>query len=145
MRTLVIKLSLWVPVLIQMGLIYYFSSQPSGSPAVEGFPLVGWMGHFGGYFLLGALLYRALAGGIFRWKVSAAWLALLGATAYGVLDEIHQMYVPGRHASAVDVMVDAVGAAAALLAVRAGILVRERAGDKRGERKRLFAFHRDRD
>lgn len=42
------------------------------------------------------------------------------AVGYGVLDEIHQMYVPGRFASVTDALLNAAGAAA----VVAGILLR---------------------
>ena len=42
--------------------------------------------------------------------------AVLGAAAiavgYGILDEIHQMYVPGRFASVTDALLNAAGAAA---------------------------------
>lgn len=38
----------------------------------------------------------------------AAWLL---AVAYGISDEFHQTFVPNRHASALDVLADAIGAA----------------------------------
>ncbi|HUQ02825.1 MAG TPA: VanZ family protein [Kofleriaceae bacterium] len=36
--------------------------------------------------------------------------AILGAVAYGVTDELHQSFVPGRDASVFDLVADAVGA-----------------------------------
>ena len=42
----------------------------------------------------------------------AALLAGAIATGYGVLDEIHQMYVPGRFASITDALLNTAGAAA---------------------------------
>jgi VanZ family protein len=39
------------------------------------------------------------------------WVAVLVATAYGVTDEWHQSFVPGRMASIADIGADAVGAA----------------------------------
>jgi VanZ family protein len=69
-----------------------------------------------GYFLLGALLARALAGGEWSgyswWKASAAWAL---SAAYGVTDEWHQSFVPGRTPDVGDWLADAVGAAAGVI------------------------------
>lgn len=82
--------------------------------ALERFPLPAGLGHFCGYFLLALLLYRAFNGGYFRFAVKPALQAFLTATLYGVFDEIHQAFVPGRQASALDVFIDAAGAACAV-------------------------------
>jgi VanZ family protein len=73
-------------------------------------------GHNIGYALLAALLVRALARGQ-RSKVTArcALFAAVLATAYGVTDEFHQSFVPGRSPDVQDVLADAEGAAAASL------------------------------
>lgn len=47
-----------------------------------------------------------------RWAYPAAWLL---ATLFGVADEFHQSFVPGRTASSIDVMWDALGAGLGLL------------------------------
>lgn len=57
--------------------------------------------HAAAYFVLGALL--ALGTGRPR---LAFWLAV----AYGVSDEVHQAFVPGRYPDALDLVADAVGA-----------------------------------
>ncbi len=111
-------LSLWIPVLLQMGLIFYFSNQPSGSPALESFPFSSIVGHFGGYALLSLLLYRAFAGGFRCWNIKNAGKACLVAFLYAISDEIHQSFVPGRNPSVLDVLVDSGGIVFALLAVR---------------------------
>src|SRR5262245_23202888 len=61
---------------------------------------------------LGALLVRALAGG-WRRRVTmgVAVGAMMIAAAYGITDEIHQHFVPPRHAEALDVAADTTGAA----------------------------------
>jgi len=41
----------------------------------------------------------------------AGWAATI-AISYGALDEVHQMYVPGRYASVTDALLNAAGAAA---------------------------------
>jgi len=44
-------------------------------------------------------------------RVTVLWAAAI-AISYGVLDEVHQMYVPGRFASVTDALLNAAGAAA---------------------------------
>jgi VanZ family protein len=63
--------------------------------------------HMTEYAVLAALLYRAL---------ERELPAFLGTVAYAATDELHQHFVRGRHASAVDVAIDAVGATIGLLA-----------------------------
>jgi VanZ family protein len=68
-------------------------------------------GHSIGYGLLGGLFLRALARGRLRdvtWR--RALVAIAVATAYGVSDEFHQLFVPGRSADRYDVLADCVGA-----------------------------------
>jgi len=78
--------------------------------------------HLLAYAGLALLLIRAFAGG--RWSaVTVATLvhAALITVAYGVTDEWHQSFVPGRDADLRDVVADALGATLAVGAV--GILV----------------------
>lgn len=62
----------------------------------------------------------AIAGHLVAYAVLAALLslALIGATAYGLSDEWHQTFVPGRDASVLDIVVDGIGALGGLAAVR---------------------------
>jgi VanZ family protein len=45
-------------------------------------------------------------------------LAFVLTTLYGITDEIHQLYVPGRHGQPADVLFDAAGALAMILLIR---------------------------
>jgi VanZ family protein len=69
------------------------------------------------YSVLSLLLFRALRaprrGWHLRWGATALILAALFATS----DEIHQVFVPGRGASAYDVMLDTAAAAAMQYAI----------------------------
>ena len=68
-------------------------------------------GHSIGYALLGALLLRALARGRVSgvtWRRAAA--AVLLASLYGISDEWHQSFVPGRSPNRFDLLVDFLGA-----------------------------------
>lgn len=105
---------LWGPVGLQMAVIFVASSIPD----LGGLPggMSDKSGHGIGYAILGALLLRALAGGRLRgitWQRAAA--ALLLATLYGVSDEFHQSFVPGRSPDRLDVLADSIGAAAAVV------------------------------
>ena len=69
--------------------------------------------HKGGTYvcMLSALILRALAGGRLSgvtWRRCVA--AIILATLYGVTDEFHQLFVPGRSADPYDVLADFVGA-----------------------------------
>jgi VanZ family protein len=105
---------LWGPVLVMMAIIFTASSIPN----LQHLPgnISDKTGHGIGYAMLGALLLRALAGGR---RASVTWrtvlLAVACATAYGVSDEFHQRFVPGRSSDVYDVLADAEGATAASL------------------------------
>jgi VanZ family protein len=93
-----------------MALIFTLSSAPVVD-AVAGVP--DWMTHGAGYAVLATLVARALAGGIRR-PVAArvALLAVLMSFAYGITDELHQSFVPGRHADPWDLVKNLAGAIA---------------------------------
>jgi len=92
-----------------MGLIFIASSIPNIG-ALPG-NISDKTGHGIGYALLGAFLLRALAraerSGV---TIRRVLLAIVLATAYGVTDEFHQWFVPGRTADVHDVIADSEGA-----------------------------------
>ena len=66
-------------------------------------------GHMTEFAILGALLLRALGREL---------PAFAAGVAYAVTDEVHQHFVEGRHASALDVALDAIGVAIGILLFR---------------------------
>src|SRR5213592_4814782 len=103
--------SLWLPVAAWAAVIFALSSVPSLSSGLGDWDYVlRKCAHMTEYALLAALLYRAL---------DRELPAFLAALAYAVSDEVHQHFVHGRHATPVDVAIDAVG-------ILAGLLVWER-------------------
>jgi VanZ family protein len=101
-------LTLWLPVVAWAGLIFALSSIPSLSSGLGEWDYVLRKGaHLTEYAVLGALLLRALGREL---------PAFFGALAYAATDELHQHFVRGRHASPVDVAIDAVGIAFGILA-----------------------------
>ena len=99
--------SRWLPVVLWAAVIFALSSIPSLSTGL-GFwdTLLRKSAHLTEYAILGALLFRALG--------QAAPALALGV-AYAVTDELHQHFVPGRHASPLDVALDGVGVALGLV------------------------------
>jgi len=105
----------WAPVVLQMAIIFAASSIPDLGPLPGG--VSDSSGHSIGYALLGALLLRALARGRLSgvtWRRAAA--AILLASLYGVTDEWHQSFVPGRFPDPFDVVADCLGATLAVMA-----------------------------
>lgn len=96
-------LSAWGPVGLWMAIIYRLSSTPPGGHKL---PLPDYVLHFAAYSMLGALLFRA-AGGARRGFI----LALLAGSAYGLSDEFHQSFIPGRDPSGLDWLTDTLGSA----------------------------------
>ena len=67
--------------------------------------------HFIEYAFLGVLFmraYRTLRLGNDNTKVIL--LSILSTGLYGISDEIHQYFVPGRHADIMDVLINFIGA-----------------------------------
>ena len=100
---------LWGPVLLVMGLIFFFSSLPDPGGPPGG--ISDKTAHVLIYAALGASLVRALAGGrITAMTVTRILLAAALGTLYGISDEIHQHFVPPRTPDILDVVADSVGA-----------------------------------
>jgi VanZ family protein len=100
-------LTVWLPVLIWAAVIFTLSSIPSLSTGLGTWDTILRKGaHLTEYAVLGGLLYRALG---------REPLALAVGIAYAATDELHQYFVRGRHASPVDVAIDAVGVASGML------------------------------
>jgi VanZ family protein len=97
-------LRLWTPVVAWLAVSFIASAQSD----VGGFGRVpDWITHGAEYLVLGVLLCRALAGGFGApLTLAAAALAVALCTAWGVSDEWHQSFVPGRDSSAADVVKD---------------------------------------
>ena len=113
-------ISLWLPVVAWAAVIFALSSIPHLGTGLGTWDLVlRKLAHATEYGILGALLLRALG---------RPGLAALLAFAYAASDELHQHFVRGRHASPVDVAIDAFGVALGILLVAAYNRVREPEG-----------------
>jgi VanZ family protein len=99
-----------------MAVVFYFSSL-SHLGVLRRVP--DWISHPLEYGLGAILVCRALSGDLRRpLALGVAIAAVLLVTAYGVTDEYHQSFVPGRDADPLDVVKDFAGATLATAALR---------------------------
>jgi len=106
----------WALVAAWMAVVFFFSSISNLGMAKR---VPDWISHPIEYAVGAVLLCRALAGGREgSLTLSTALSATLLATAYGVTDEYHQSFVPGRTSDFADVVKDLAGAAAGSLIYR---------------------------
>jgi len=104
------RFSLWAPVVFWALVIFALSSVPALSTGLGVWDTILRKGaHMTDYALLAVLLFRALGREL---------PAFLIGLAYAASDEIHQHFVRGRHASPLDVAIDAAGLLLGLLALR---------------------------
>jgi len=109
------KLIPWAALVGYAALIFALSSIPAKSMPEGRFWDFDKVIHAGEYAVLAALLWWAL-GRSFQLPVMVrASVAAGSAALYGVSDEFHQSFVPGRAASGFDVLADAGGAVVAVL------------------------------
>ncbi len=126
----------WVPAIIWAAVIWCFSTQLFSAANTSRFifPMIQWLfpgaslatlellqleirkaAHFTEYFIFGLLLLRGIRGGRRGWKLGWALVALAMAACWATLDEVHQLYVPGRSGSPFDSLLDCSAALAAQL------------------------------
>ena len=102
----------WVPAVLTMAVIFWFSSQPADELPVfsRADTIIKKAGHVIGYGILAYCYWHAL--GTKDEKRGLAWLL---AILYAVSDEYHQSFTAGRHPSLWDVVIfDNIGALLAL-------------------------------
>jgi VanZ family protein len=116
---------LWWPVLGYMAAIFGTSSLSNVPSPPAG--LTDKHVHLLLYAGLTAVTLRALAHGSWRrLTLGASAGAALIATAYGVLDECHQLFVPGRSFEVLDMVANGIGALLASAALWTWGIIRPR-------------------
>ena len=108
----------WLPPLVCMGLIFVFSAMPDlpspGPPGAWLDTVVKKTAHVVSYGVLAWLYQRALHQ--HSPALSASGVLSIGlAMVYGLTDEFHQSFVPGRRGRLLDVGLDGIGACGAML------------------------------
>ena len=113
----------WIPAILWTAVILGFSSDLFSARHTAA-----WLGglnflvrkaaHLTEYFILGALLFRALRGDAHGFRARWAILAVVLAACVASADEWHQSFVPSRTSSAWDALLDSLGAAIAQIVWR---------------------------
>jgi VanZ family protein len=101
----------WLPAVLYMVLIFTLSSMPALMPYAKYFPMRDKGIHFVEYAVLGFLTTHA-AGRTFpdRARARVVIFGWMTAVLFGVSDELHQAFVPGRNADFFDLVADTLGA-----------------------------------
>lgn len=103
----------WIPPLLWAALILGATSFPNPDLPAPG--RTDLLAHCGMYGVLGLLVARAVAS-----ARTVALIAVVAAcSAFGALDEWHQLYIPGRYGSVDDWGADTLGAALGVVAYAA--------------------------
>jgi VanZ family protein len=140
----------WGPVLVVAILISYASTSKFGSEHTSRIiiPILRWLmphaqrrtletihhlirksAHVFEYFIFTLLVWRAFRAGHKGWNWTWTARTLLVVAAFSLLDEFHQIFVPGRGASIFDSMLDTSAGVLAMLIV--WMIVRWRSGAAR--------------
>lgn len=97
----------WTFVIIIAVGIFYVSSLQGGQTGSGGKSIIPIVYHISAFFALALFLFIASLRG--EKNAGIIIFALLVAIFYGISDEIHQIFVPGRSSSLGDVFLDSIG------------------------------------
>jgi VanZ family protein len=103
-----------VPMALAMGTIFFASHQPGDSLSLPQLPGFDKLAHMISYGVLAMAVFFAWSeqqkNSKSRVVMLATWMFCL---LYGISDEFHQSFIPGRTVSVYDLLADGVGAAMA--------------------------------
>ena len=93
----------FVPALVWMGIIFYFSSRQTTG--------IGGNSYWGRFFILKSLhiIEYAILYALLFWGFNQPLPSVIIAYIFGVSDEIHQSFTPGRSAKFSDTLFDLLG------------------------------------
>jgi len=111
MKKLIQHLRFFWPAILWSVVIFTFSSYPTGSTVKLYWPdfLIKKTAHMIEYGVLTMLMYRGFWNNGVE-KKTALKYALIWAIFYGITDEVHQDFTPGREPAVRDIIFDTIGA-----------------------------------
>ncbi len=99
-----------VPAIVIMGGIFYLSHIPELPKVDFGLHYEDKIAHIFAYLVLGLTLILALKGSFIHLsRKKIFWLVILIGSFYGISDEFHQSFVPGRYVEFLDWVADITG------------------------------------
>jgi len=105
-----------VPMIVVMGTIFFLSAQPGDNLSLALLPGIDKAAHAVAYGMLALTVLFAFSEDHRKNHLRTVMLlTLIFCVAYGVSDEFHQSFVPGRSPSVFDIVADCFGAVAASL------------------------------
>ncbi|MBM3474481.1 MAG: VanZ family protein [Armatimonadetes bacterium] len=118
----------WLPVLLWVGVMQYFSSAPNPYAGIgEGTTIIDFLGHLCGFIVLSLLVTRWWCFRMGERTGRRVLQAVAFCLAYALLDELHQIPIPGRSWEWFDLGTDTVGSTIGLGAALAWRALRRRA------------------
>lgn len=111
-------LKYWLPVVVWSLVIFYLSSLPTAPIAKVYWRefIIKKSAHVFEYAIYATLMYRALKESGVEKKEAGVYSIIL-AVIYGMSDEFHQSFTPGRDPRLRDVVFDTIGASLAIYAI----------------------------
>jgi len=101
----------YVPMVVVMGTIYLLSAQPGDSLSLPQLPGLDKLAHMAAYGILALSILFAFSKSTKKNDVKrVVLLTVVWCLAYGITDEFHQAFVPGRSPSLLDLLADCIGA-----------------------------------
>lgn len=100
-----------VPMLLMLGAIFFISHQPGDTVDLGMPPGSDKLAHLLVYGLLAGTMILAHSSRTRKiFPLQVCLNTTTAAVVYGILDELHQSFIPGRFVSGLDVLADAAGA-----------------------------------
>jgi len=101
-----------VPMIMVMGTIFFLSHQSGDTIDLGGIPGMDKLAHMSIYGLLAStVIFAHRLPGKKKFPLQVCCNTLVVCLFYGLSDEFHQSFVPGRFVSGADVLADVLGAA----------------------------------
>jgi VanZ family protein len=98
-----------LPAMIWAAFILALTSYPTINVPDLGFNAIDKIAHIGVYFILGFLVFRALAPKNTPKSSALAFKTFAICFLFAVFDEAHQLFIPGRFAELLDLSADIIG------------------------------------
>jgi len=100
-----------VPMAVVMGTIFFLSHQPGDSLSLPEVPGIDKLAHLSAYGTLAGTVLFALSERLkIKVPLNAALVTVAFCLLYGISDELHQSFIPGRTVSGYDLLADGTGA-----------------------------------